>query len=420
MCSTDEMVAEIIAIGSELLTPHRTDTNSLFITDHLNRIGIEVVLRTIVGDDRERLTQALALALQRSDIIITSGGLGPTEDDLTRECAAAALGKTMYRDSSLLNEIEERFRSRGLTMPSVNLRQSMVIEGAQVLRNPRGTAPGQWINHDGKMLILLPGPPRELQPMFEEICIPLLQRTGPPSVLLARSLRITGLTESAVEELAAPIYTQYNNPVTTILASPGDVQLHLRAKASQYSEAKSLLDELSCQLEAKLRNYIYSTNGDCLEKVVGNLLHQQGQTLAVAESCTGGLLAERITDVPGSSDYFLGGFVCYSDSWKLNFLDVPADVLEKHGAVSEPVARLLAEGVRKKAGSTYGIGITGIAGPSGSTPSKPVGLVYLALAAPKETQVLQRLYPGEREIIRWQSTQAALDMLRRMIVSTMK
>jgi len=411
------MVAEIIAIGSELLTPHCTDTNSLFITDHLNSIGIEVILKTIVGDDRERLTQTLALALQRSDLIITSGGLGPTEDDLTRECAATTLGKSMYQDSSLLNAIEDRFRSLGLTMPSVNTRQSMVIKGAQVLNNLRGTAPGQWIHHNGRIMILLPGPPRELQPMFEELCIPLLHRTGPPSVLLTRTLRITGLTESAVDELAAPIYTQYNNSATTILALPGDVQLQIRAKASNHSEAKLLLDKLSCQLEAKLHKYIYSTQGDCLEQVVGNLLQQQGQTLAVAESCTGGLLAERITNVPGSSDYFLGGIVCYSDSWKSDFLDVPSDDLGKYGAVSEPVARLLAEGVRKKAGSTYGIGITGIAGPAGSAPSKPAGLVYLALAAPMETQVLERLYPGEREIVRWQSTQTALDMLRRMIVN---
>ena len=410
------MNAEIIAIGSELLTPYRTDTNSLFLTEQLNRIGVDVVFKTVVGDEKTRLTATISLALQRSEIILTIGGLGPTGDDLTRECVATALGRPLRRDEALVGPIEARFRARGLRMPEINLRQTMVIEGATVLPNRNGTAPGLWIEEQGKIIILLPGPPRELCPLFEHGCLPRLRERVPPTVIRTRELRLTGLTESATEERIAPLYTRYKNPVTTILATLGEIQIHLKSTGKNETEAQAPLDELSPQLEKVLGKHVFSTRSESMEDVVGNCLLHNKATVAVAESCTGGLLAQRLTSVSGSSAYFLGGVVCYSNSVKMDWLGVPAEVLETHGAVSAAVAQALAEGIRQRAGSTFGVGITGIAGPTGGTSEKPVGLVYLALADGGQSQVLERRYPGERKTIRWQATQSALDMLRRSLM----
>ena len=409
------MNAEIIAIGSELLTPHRTDTNSLFLTEQLNGIGVDVVYKTIVGDDRSRLTETIALAWNRSPIVITIGGLGPTEDDLTRECAAQALGKSLRQDPSLAESIEARFRARGMRMPEINLRQAMHIDGAAILDNSKGTAPGQWIEENSRALMLLPGPPRELQPMFLESCLPRLRGIIPKAAIAKRVLRIVGLTESAAEQIVAPIYTKYANPVTTILAAPGEVQLHLKSFGDSQAAAETLVNELAPQLEQALGESVFSTDGASLEEVVGRALAAQQASLAVAESCTGGLLAERITSVSGSSAYFLGGVVCYSNTWKSDWLDVPPELIEAQGAVSSPVAEALAAGIRRRSGATYGVGITGIAGPGGGTPEKPVGLVYIALAGPHDSVVLEKRCYGEREIVRWQATQAALDMLRRTL-----
>jgi nicotinamide-nucleotide amidase len=407
------MNAEIIAIGSELLTPHRMDTNSLFLTEQLNGIGVDVQYKTVVGDDRERLTGTIGLAWNRSDLVVTIGGLGPTEDDLTRECAARVLGRPLHRDATLAEGIEKRFRDRGMRMPEINLRQAMLIEGATALPNPRGTAPGQWIEDGKKVLILLPGPPRELQPMFVRSCLPRLRERVPPAAICSRVLRLTGLTESATEEIVAPIYTRVTNPVTTILAAPGEIQLHLKSFGRDEREAQARLDELFPQLEAALGEYVFSTDGASLEEVVARGLTTQQATVAVAESCTGGLLAQRFTSVSGSSAYFLGGIVCYSNDWKIEWLGVAPELLQSHGAVSREVAQALAEGVRRRARATYGAGITGIAGPTGGTTDKPLGLVYIALAGPSATTVEEKRYLGERELIRWQATQTALDLLRR-------
>jgi nicotinamide-nucleotide amidase len=411
------MNAEIIAIGSELLTPHRTDTNSLFLTDQLNQLGVDVVYKTIVGDHRGRLTATLSLALGRSDVVLTIGGLGPTEDDLTRECAASVLGRQMYSDATIVEGIAARFRARGLRMADINLRQALVIEGSVVLPNSTGTAPGQWIEDRGRILALLPGPPRELKPMFEKWVLPRLQQAVPPAAICSRVLRLTGLTESATEEIAAPIYTSYENPVTTILAAPGEIQLHLKSFGKDLEEAQARLDELFPQLESALTEYVFSTDGSSLEEVIGRWLQERQMTLAVAESCTGGLLAQRITSVSGSSAYFLGGVVCYSNEVKQSWLDVSSDDLAKHGAVSSAVARSLADGIRRRAASTLGVGITGIAGPSGATAEKPVGLVYLALATPDGTEVREQRLLGGREIVRFQASQAALDMIRRWLAA---
>jgi len=409
------MNAEIIAIGSELLTPHRTDTNSLFLTEKLNGIGVDVGFKTIVGDDRERLTGAIALSWRRSSIVITIGGLGPTEDDLTRECAARALGRNLMQETALAEKIESRFRARGMRMPEINLRQAKRLEGAVILDNPNGTAPGQWIEQDGKVLLLLPGPPRELKPMFLQSCLPRLCQIVPQAAIAQRVLRIVGLAESAVEQVVAPIYTKYTNPVTTILAAPGEIQLHLKGFGESPSAAAAPVNELAPLLEAALGESVFSMDGASLEEVVGRGLAARQATIAVAESCTGGLLAERITSVPGSSAYFLGGIVCYSNASKENWLDVPPELLQASGAVSRPVAEALAEGVRRRSGATFGVGITGIAGPSGGTEQKPVGLVYIALAGPRDTVVLEKRYFGERDIIRWQATQWALDLVRRTL-----
>lgn len=409
------MHAEIIAIGSELLTPHRTDTNSLFLTEQLNGIGVEVIFKTIVGDDRERLTATISLAWNRSPIVITIGGLGPTEDDVTRESAARALGRGLLQDAALGEIIESRFRVRGMRMPEINLRQANRIEGAAILENPKGTAPGQWIEQDGKVLMLLPGPPRELEPMFLKACLPRLCQIIPKAAIAKRVLRIVGLAESAVEQVVAPIYTKYTNPATTILAAPGEIQLHLNGVGETAAAAEARVDELLPQLEEALGESVFSTDGSSLEEIVGKALEAQQASLAVAESCTGGLLAERITSVSGSSAYFLGGVVCYSNSWKEEWLDVSSELLQAHGAVSRPVAEALAKGIRRRSGATYGVGITGIAGPTGGTEEKPVGLVHIALDGPHGTVVLEKRYFGEREIIRWQATQSALDMLRRVL-----
>jgi nicotinamide-nucleotide amidase len=409
------MNAEIIAIGSELLTPHRTDTNSLFLTEQLNGLGVDVQFKTVVGDDRARLTETIGQAWKRSDLVITIGGLGPTEDDLTRECAAQVLEKPLQRDTALAEAIAERFRSRGMRMPEINLRQALRIEGAEALANPRGTAPGQWIKQGEKILILLPGPPRELQPMFVKSCLPRLREAVPPAAICSRVLRLTGLTESAAEEIVAPIYTRTTNPLTTILAAPGEIQLHLKSLGRDAAEAQARLDEWSPQIEAALGEYVFSTDGASLEEVVGRALMAQQESVAVAESCTGGLLAQRITSVSGSSAYFLGGIVCYSNAWKTEWLGVSPELLQARGAVSSEVAQKLAEGVRQRSGATFGVGITGIAGPTGSTPDKPVGLVYVALAGPFVATVEEKRYIGERELVRWQATQTALDLLRRAL-----
>ena len=410
------MNAEIIAVGSELLGPHRLDTNSLFITNQLNRLGIEVRQKTVVGDDEAQIAAAMGAALERAEIVVVMGGLGPTADDLTRESVARLLGRRLSRDARVAEVIENRFRVRGFTMPEINLRQAMILEGAEILENPRGTAPGQWIQEGGRALLLLPGVPSEMEAMFEQQCLPRLEKIAPGRRLLTRVLKIAGLFESQVDELAAPIYRKYENPMTTILAAPGEIQLHLRAAGSDEAEARGALNDLASRLELAFGDNIFSQDGQSMEEVVGMFLTMKSKTLAVAESCTGGLLTERMTRVPGSSRYFLGGLVAYHNEVKTRWLEVPASVLESNGAASGEVARILAESVRRRFGADFGLSITGIAGPSGATETKPVGLVYVALAeAGRAGEVIEKHYPGTRDRIRLQATQTALDMLRRRI-----
>jgi nicotinamide-nucleotide amidase len=412
--------AEIIAIGSELLTPFRQDTNSLYLTEKLNALGVEVIFKTIVGDNGEHLAASARLALSRADVIVFSGGLGPTEDDLTRESVAAALGLGIRRDSDILAHLERRFAERGYTLTSNNLKQADVIVGATALANPQGTAPGQWISgkYEGRerMVILLPGPPHEMKAVFEQHCIERLRAKLPKRIIATRVLKITGLGESACDARVAPIYKRYIDVQTTILAGAGEIQLHLTTHAPFLHSAQVTLDELVGEIEQELGDLVFSDNGDALEQIAGYYLQMRGATLAVAESCTGGLVAERITSVSGSSRYFLGGAVVYSNQLKTAFADVPAELIAAHGAVSSQVAVALAEGIRKRCGATLGLGVTGVAGPNGGTSEKPVGLVFHALASEQGTEVMERKFPGDRERVRRFASQHALDMVRRKLM----
>ena len=407
------MKAEIIAIGSELLTPDRLDTNSLFLTEQLNRLGIEVVRKLVVGDQRSQIRDAFREALGRAELVVSIGGLGPTEDDLTREALAELLGRRLILNEAILLGIQARFRRFGRQMPEINQRQAMVPEGAIVLENTQGTAPGLWLETDGRIVILLPGPPQELKPMFtQEVEGRLAWRTTAVR-LYKRELRVAGMAESDVEQRIAPIYTRYPDAQTTILASPGEVQIHLRAWSADATAAEKLLKEMVERVVMALGENIFTTKGESLEEVVARDLNLNGATIAVAESCTGGLLAQRLTSIPGSSSYFLGGVVCYSNDLKRVWVDVPADLLESKGAVSMEVARALAEGIRRRSGSTLGLAVTGIAGPGGGSPEKPVGTVHVALAERAGGKERTLHLPGDRDRIRWQASQAALDLVRR-------
>ncbi len=406
------MNAEIIAVGSELLTAARIDTNSLYLTDQLNALGVELAGKSVIGDDRGRITACVAGALQRSEIVITTGGLGPTEDDLTREAVAAALGKRLVFRQELCDRIEALFQRMGRRMASINQRQAFVIEGAEALDNNNGTAPGLWVPTDGgKVVCLLPGPPRELQPMFEAECLPRLRQVVPPLAIRTLQFRVTGMAESDLDQLISPVYKRYENPVTTVLASPGDIQVHLRARCQTAAEADALLAEVGPQVEELLGDRIYSRNGSSLEETVGAMLLAAQATVAVAESCTGGLLAETITSVPGASHYFAGGFLVYAAEQKIKLLGVDPELIRQHSVVSEEVASAMAAAARERTGATYALSVTGEAGPESAT-GNPPGTVYLGLTGPTGTAVKRFQFLGDRQRVRLRAVRHALDLLR--------
>lgn len=409
------MNAEIIAVGSEMLTPQRVDTNSLYLTAELNNLGVEVVTKCVIGDDRERLADAIQRALSRSAILIVSGGLGPTEDDLTREAMALALDRKLVFRPEIATALEQRFLKLKRKMAEVNKRQAFVIEGAQVLPNDRGTAPGQWVEESGAVAMLLPGPPHELKSMFERQCLPRLTRLVPKQVIRTLFLRVAGMSESDLDQLIAPVYKKYKNPATTILAANGDLQIHLRARCATEAKADELLAEVGGPIELLLGDRIYSRNGDPLEAIVGELLRTLHATVSVAESCTGGMLGERFTSVPGSSDYFAGGFITYSNAMKVELLGVTPEILEEHGAVSKPTAEAMAVGARRRTNSTYALSITGVAGPNSGTVAAPVGTMYVGIADAAGTLVMHRQFLGDRQRIRVFTCQMAMDLLRRRI-----
>jgi nicotinamide-nucleotide amidase len=407
------MRAEILAIGSELLDPARGETNGSHITGKLLEVGVEVGARITVADDMELLTSAFRNAWARADLVIATGGLGPTEDDLTREAAAAALGRALVREQRLVDELKERFARFGRVMAPVNAKQADVIEGATVMPNSRGSAPGQWVEAEGKLLFLLPGPPGEMAPMFERHVMPVVRARARGSVIRRRILRIAGMGESDVEQVIAPVYKAFSNPRTTILGGASEVELQLVAQGASEQEAEERIEALAAGLRAALPGRIHCEDGSELHEVVAALLAERRLKVAVAESCTGGMLAARLTAVPGSSAFFERGCVVYSNQSKVDLLGVDPALIESHGAVSEEVARAMAAGVRARAGADLAVAITGIAGPGGGTPDKPVGLVFIALAGAAGDRVRRLYLLGDRDRVRRQSCVIALEMIRR-------
>jgi len=407
------MRAEILAVGSELLTPLRYDTNALYMTERLADAGVEVGARVTVADDPALLESAFRTALSRADLVVATGGLGPTEDDLTREAAAAALGRRLVRDAAYLEALKERFARYLREMAKTNEKQADLIEGASFIKNPRGTAPGQWIETEGRMLALLPGPPVEMKPMFEEDVLPRVRARAGSRLLRRRILKIASMSESDVDQALAPLYRTFQNPRTTILSAPGQVELHLTAEGASEAEAEARLAELAAGMLELLPGRFFSDDQRELPEVVGTLLRERSLRLALAESCTGGLLGARLTEVPGASHFFERAFVTYSNRSKVEEVGVDEGLLQTKGAVSAEVAAALAAGARRAAGVEVGLGITGVAGPDGGTEDKPVGLVFVGLDGAAGTRVRRALFPGNRERIRYQATQAALEMLRR-------
>ena len=414
--------AGIIAVGSELLTPFRIDTNSLFITEQLNAIGVDVVVKLVAGDDREELSHAVQALLTRVDLLVCSGGLGPTDDDVTREVVAGVLGRSLLEDAAITERMRARFAARGfkMPMPEINRRQAMVPEGARVLENTRGSAPGLWIEAGDRLVLLLPGPPRELNPMLTALVEgPLRERTaGMP--IVRRVLKMAGRIESQTEEELRPLYARWADdavPVTaTILAALGQIELHLSVRVASAEAAHGALERAVAQVIDKLGPDVFSADGKTLEEVTGDLLALRGWRIAVAESCTGGLITSRLTDVPGSSRYVERSIVTYSNEAKVDELGVSADLLREHGAVSEPVALAMADGIRAASRVEVGVGVTGIAGPGGGSPDKPVGTVAVAAVTSEWTRSRVFRFAGERDQVKFQASQAALDMVRRMLL----
>lgn len=408
--------ASIIAIGSEMLGPTRVDTNSLKLTAAFESFGVGVVRKSVVGDTQDQLVDEIRHSLAHSNILVTSGGLGPTEDDMTREALAEALGLQMDVDVSIVERLEKRFAARGWVMPEVNKRQANVFIGQTALTNERGTAPGFHIEHDGKHVWVFPGVPHELEWMVATYLKPWLASITGGQSRFRRVLKIAGMTESGVEERLKPYYAAHPEPLT-ILATMGQTELHLAADGGE-SEALALIAAREAELRELFAHKIFGVDDDTLEAVVGRMLTERGETVATAESCTGGLLASRITDVPGSSAYFMGGAVCYTAATKIDLAGVDAALIAEHGEVSEPVAIALARGARKRFGTTYGIGVTGIAGPGGGTEAKPVGTVHIAVASADAHKHWKLLWPMERSLFKRITTQSALDLLRLFIVRT--
>jgi nicotinamide-nucleotide amidase len=414
--------AAILAIGSELLGSSRIDTNSLFITNALNTIGIDVLFKSVVGDDHAELRAQFAHALSRVDLVVLTGGLGPTTDDVTREVVAGHLGLALHEDPAITEKIRRRFEARGWTMPEINRRQAMVPEGATVIANANGTAPGLWIDHGDRAVLLVPGPPREMKPMVEQMVAERLRARAGGRLLVRKILKIAGRSESRVEELSQPVYSQWRDqhpPVeTTILAAPGQIELHLSARGTDASLLQRALERAADQIEQVMPHDVFSRDGRSMEQVVGDLLKERAWRIALAESCTGGLASSRMTDVSGSSAYLERSVVAYSNQAKCELLGVPPALIESHGAVSEPVAQAMAEGIRDRARVDVGVGITGIAGPTGGSPAKPVGMVCISVATAAGTVVRTFKFPGNRELVKTFAAFTALDMVRRTLLET--
>ena len=415
------MQAEIIAVGSELLTPTKVDTNSLFLTRLLGEHGILLARKSVVGDDRQLLAAEIRRAREASDVVLLTGGLGPTLDDLTRDAASDATGRSLVRHEWIVRDIEERFRRFDRPMAKVNERQAYVLEGAEILYNPRGTAPGQWLQDERGILILLPGPPRELKPLFSETCVPLLDALVSGTRFYTQCLRVAGMGESDVEQRIGRIYSAEPNVTTTILSAPGDIQIHLRAEAGTENEARAIAEALGERIRAELGHIVYSVDGVPLDETVARLLRRRGIKVGLAESCTGGLLAAKLTATPGSSEYFAGGYVSYSDAAKSQWLGVQDGILGTRGAVSAQVAEAMAVKARQRTVEAVGepaigVSVTGYAGPGGGTEQDPVGTVFFGIADMEGSAVRRRQLGRGRNRVRALAVQIALELLRRRIL----
>lgn len=413
------MRAEFIGIGSELLTSLKPETNSIYISQRLEEVGISLAFKTICGDREEDIINALKTARNRVQIIIITGGLGPTDDDLTRQAVSKFLGRELIFKEEIVERIAGRYRMRGKEMPEINIRQAFLIEGSEIINNPVGTAPGMWIEDKGIYIVVLPGPPAEMIPMFDSSVLPKLREISP--FYISKGLvRVAGLTESEVDSKISEISRKAMNTSITILASPGIIDIYILSRSKRSIEDSiSIMEEVKREIKEALGENVFS-EGENLEEVIGKILRERGETLSVAESCTGGFLSSRITDIPGSSDYFERGFVVYSNIAKIESLGIPEDLIAKEGAVSQQVARLMAKRVREISKTTYGIGITGIAGPGGGSPHKPVGTVHIAIAWEDGEVHTKNYFFGTREQIKTQSAIKAIDMLRRHLLKEKK
>ena len=413
------MQAELLAIGSELLIPGRQETNAATITRYLLERGCKVVARTTIADDAQALTDSLRLAWSRADLVIATGGLGPTEDDLTRECAATALDVTLIREPSYVEWLKERFKRFNRPMPSVNEKQADRLDGGRLLMNEKGTAPGQLIERDGKILVLLPGPPREMLPLFEREVLPIVEARSSGERIVMRVIRIAGMGESDVEQLVAPVYKTFSNPVTTILGGASEVELQLVGTGASAAEAEERVEALASKIREILGPRIFTESGESIERVVAGLLQGRGLKLAIAESCTGGLLTSRLVSIAGASSFLDRAFVAYSDQAKRDELGVSEATLRAHGAVSEETAREMAKGALAAAKADVAIAITGIAGPTGGTADKPVGTVCFAIEGSLGSRTVRRVFPSpDRERIIQQASNSALEILRRALVGS--
>lgn len=408
------MNAEIIGIGTELLLGDIVNSNAAYLSQKFAESGIGVYRHSVVGDNPARIVSAIRLALSNSDIAVTTGGLGPTVDDVTVAAIANALGKKLIFDKTTARRIKGRFRRRHIKLPKNNLRQAYIPKGAIPLRNEEGTAPGLFIKlPQNKLLLALPGPPRELEPMFEKFAAPLLLKmTGPKFTIKSRTIKTTGLPESAVCEKVKDILELKPPTTVGIYARLGEVSLKITTRAKNETEAKKAIAPVEKKIRSRLENYIFGVDNQTLEGAAGGLLLKNKKTLGIAESCTGGLIASRITDVPGSSNYFKTAVIAYANEAKRALLGVGPKLLKKYGAVSKEAAVKMAQAAREIAGTDIGLGVTGIAGPAGATRAKPVGLVYIALAAPKKTICKKFHFLGGRIAIKQQASQAALNLLR--------
>ncbi len=404
------MKTEIIAVGTELLLGQITNTNARYLSEKLAERGIDVYWHTVVGDNPQRVAETFSIALNRADLIIFSGGLGPTMDDLTKETVADVLGLTLEKDEAWEKELEEIFARLERKMTDNNYKQALIPSGARLLINNHGTAPGIWLEHGGKIVVLLPGPPRELMPMFTDQVLQLLPKKN--GVILSRVLKVTGIGEAAMEERIADLLANQTNPTIAPLAKHAEVHLRLTAKAVTRGEALNLLDTTELSVLKRLGEVVFARDEETMADKLASLLVKRNMTIAVAESCTGGLLAHLLTNVSGSSTYFLQGQVVYSNRSKTELLGVPSELIEKHGAVSEEVARSMAENLRIRSHSDLAVAITGVAGPTGGTAEKPVGLVFMAIATAEGIFCSKFNFIGNRETIKERAAMAALNMLR--------